>query len=118
MTPVSHSLAPRLRRLLAPAVDNRPARGYLALVAAALVFFLYAVYLSPDPGFAGIWPMMATAPLGILAVMAAAPVEHALPSGLSPLVFSAGVVLAGLVNAALIGLLARRLRTRAPHPAV
>lgn len=100
------------RNLLAPAVDNWLARGYLAVVAASLVFFLYAMYVLPDPGFAGIWPLMAAAPLSFLALLVMAPVEHSSLTWLSPLVFSAGVLLSGLVNAVLIGLLARMLRTR------
>ncbi|MFI9466042.1 SCO4225 family membrane protein [Streptomyces sp. NPDC052492] len=101
------------RTLLAAAVDNWPARVYVAVVAAALGTFLYAVLLSPDPGFAGIWPILAAAPLSFLAAAASAPAEyHSLP-WLGTLVFSAGVVLAGLVNAVLIGLLARTVRVRA-----
>ncbi|MFC8420835.1 SCO4225 family membrane protein [Streptomyces sp. NPDC057236] len=102
----------RLRRLPALATDNWLARGYLTVVAVALGTFLYAVLLSPDPGFAGIWPIMAAAPLSFLALLATAPVEYSSPAWLSPLVFSAGVVLSGLVNAVLIGLLAHRLRAR------
>ncbi|GAB2328327.1 SCO4225 family membrane protein [Streptomyces variabilis] len=95
--------------LLAAAVDNWPARVYVAVVAAALGTFLYAVLLSPDPGFAGIWPLLAAAPLSFLAAAASAPAEyHSLP-WLGTLVFSAGVVLAALANAVLIGRLARRI---------
>ncbi|MER5202900.1 hypothetical protein [Streptomyces sp. NPDC002825] len=108
-----------LRALLAPAVDNWLARGYLAVVAVALGFFLVAAFVLPDPGFAGIWPLMATAPFSLLAMAVSAPVEF-FPSvaWMSPLIFSLGVVLSGLVNAVLLGLLARRLRTREPQPAV
>ncbi|MFE9612982.1 SCO4225 family membrane protein [Streptomyces sp. NPDC006012] len=108
--------ASRTRRFLALATDNWPARGYLAVVAASLAFFLYAVYLSPDPGFAAIWPYMTTAPLSILAFLVPTPEWDSSLSWLSPLIFSAGVALSGLVNAALIGLLARALRTGTPHP--
>ncbi|WP_369169139.1 SCO4225 family membrane protein [Streptomyces sp. R28] len=109
----------RGRGLLAPAVDNWLARGYLAVVAAALGFFLWAVYLSPDPGFAGIWPLMATAPLGILALLVAAPAEWASSlAWLSPLLFSAVAGLAGLFNAVLLGRLAHRLRAREARPAL
>jgi hypothetical protein len=109
----------RLRALLAPATDNWLARGYLAVVAASLGFFLWAVYLSPDPGFAGIWPTLATAPLSMVVSV---PLMMALTwnsslDWLSPLLFSAGTVLCGLANATLLGLLARRLTTREPHPA-
>lgn len=107
-----------VRALLAPAVDNWLARGYLAVVAVALGFFLCAAFVLPDPGFAGIWPLMATAPFGILAVAASSPVEYYSSIGwLSPLIFSVGVALSGLVNAVLLGLLARRLRAREPRPA-
>ncbi|MEU2282750.1 hypothetical protein ABZ614_12580 [Streptomyces sp. NPDC013178] len=120
-TDMAPSARPRLRRtraLLAPAVDNWLARGYLAVVAASLGFFLCAVYLLPDPGFAGIWPLMATAPLSIVALLATSPAEWATSlTWLSPLVFSAGAALSGLFNAVLLGLLARRLRTREPRPA-
>ncbi|WP_405554601.1 SCO4225 family membrane protein [Streptomyces sp. NBC_01171] len=96
----------RARSLLAPAVDNWPARGYLAVVAAAIGVFLYAVYVSPDAGFAGIWPLMATAPLSILAITLSGPVD----GWLSPVIFTAGTALAGLFNAVLLGRLARALR--------
>ncbi|MFH9178067.1 SCO4225 family membrane protein [Streptomyces albogriseolus] len=96
------------RTLLAAAVDNWPARAYVAVVAAALGTFLYAVLLSPDPGFAGIWPLIAAAPLSFLAVAVSAPAEYSLP-WLGTLVFSVGVALAGLVNAVLIGRLTRRI---------
>ncbi|MEU0681150.1 SCO4225 family membrane protein [Streptomyces albogriseolus] len=96
------------RTLLAAAVDNWPARAYVAVVAAALGTFLYAVLLSPDPGFAGIWPLIAAAPLSFLAVAVSAPAEYSLP-WLGTLVFTVGVALAGLVNAVLIGRLARRV---------
>ncbi|WP_225804026.1 SCO4225 family membrane protein [Streptomyces sp. NK15101] len=108
----------KVRALLAPAVDNWLARGYLAVVAVALGFFLYAEFVLPDPGFAGIWPLMATAPFSILAMAVSSPVAYdSSIAWLSPLVFSLGVALSGLVNAVLLGLLARRLRTREPHPA-
>ena len=98
----------RLRTLLAPAVDNWPARAYLALVAASLAFFLTAAYVLPDPGFAGIWPLMATAPAGFLAFL--------LPTA-SPLAFAAATALCGLANAVLLGHLAHRLRAGEAHPA-
>ncbi|MGW3511131.1 SCO4225 family membrane protein [Streptomyces sp. NPDC000994] len=108
----------RTRALLASAVDNWLARGYLAVVAASLGFFLYASYLLPDPGFAGIWPLMTTAPLSIVALLVAAPAEWTSSlDWLSPLIFTAGATLSGLFNAVLLGLLARRLRAQDAHPA-
>ncbi|MFF7450684.1 MULTISPECIES: SCO4225 family membrane protein [unclassified Streptomyces] len=111
---------PRLRALLAPAVDNWLARGYLAVVVASLGFFLWAAYLSPDPGFAAIWPLMTTAPLSMVVsvpLLALAPAWDSPLEWLSPLLFTTGMALCGLINAALLGLLARRVSTRGPHPA-
>ncbi|MFH0175927.1 SCO4225 family membrane protein [Streptomyces cacaoi] len=112
---------PRLRRtraLLAPAVDNWLARGYLVVVAAALGFFLCAVYVLPDPGFAGIWPLMATAPTSMLALLLSTPAEYSSLTWLNPLTFAAGTALAGLFNAVLLGRLAHRLWVREPRPVV
>ncbi|MET8567496.1 hypothetical protein [Streptomyces sp. NPDC004783] len=108
----------RVRVLLAPAVDNWLARGYLAVVAVALGYFLYAEFMLPDPGFAGIWPLMTTAPFSILAMAVSSPVAyHTSIAWSSPLIFSIGIALSALVNAVLLGLLTRRLRAREPHPA-
>ena len=98
----------RLRTLLAPAVDNWPARAYLAVVTASLAFFLCSDYILADPTFAAIWPLMATAPAGFLAFL--------LPTS-SPLAFAATTALCGLANAVLLGHLARTLRPREGHPA-
>ncbi|MER6345194.1 SCO4225 family membrane protein [Streptomyces sp. NPDC001595] len=118
MTAPARTRPRRVRALLTPAVDNWLARGYLAVVAVALGFFLYAEFVLPDPGFAGIWPLMTTAPFSILAMAVSSPVAyHSSTAWLSPLVFSIGVALSALVNAVLLGLLARRLRASRPHPA-
>ncbi|MFE9997265.1 SCO4225 family membrane protein [Streptomyces avermitilis] len=118
-TDTARSARPRLRRtraLLAPAVDNWLARGYLVVVAASLGFFLCAAYVLPDPGFAGIWPLMATAPLSILALLLSTPAEYSSLGWLSPLVFAASAALCGLFNAVLLGRLARKLRAGEPSP--
>jgi hypothetical protein len=120
MTRSAHPRLHRIRALLAPAVDNWFARGYLVVVAASLGFFLYAVYLSPDPGFAGIWPLMTTALLSMLVtlpLMAVSPEGDSSLAWLSPLIFSAGAALSGLFNAVVLGLLARRLTAGEPRPA-
>lgn len=113
MTRSARSRIRRIRTLLTPAVDNWLSRAYLALVAASLGFFLWAAYLSQDPGFAGIWPLVTTAPGSFLAMLLPAPTS-ASPSTdwLGPLLFAAGTAVSGLVNAALLGLLARQLRPR------
>ncbi|MGY0066938.1 SCO4225 family membrane protein [Streptomyces sp. QTS137] len=107
----------RTRALLAPAMDNWLARGYLVVVASSLGFFLVAAYLLPDPGFAGIWPLMTTAPLSIVALLVASPAEWSSSlAWLGPLLFSVGAALSGLFNAVLLGRLARTLRTREARP--
>ncbi|MDV9175510.1 hypothetical protein R6V09_36040 [Streptomyces sp. W16] len=108
----------RLRALLAPAVDNWPARVYLAAVTASVVFFLCAAYVLPDPGFAGVWPLITTAPLSFVPLAVSIPAELPDLSWLSPPLFAAGCALCGLVNAVLLGRLAHRLRVREAHPAV
>ncbi|CCK28637.1 putative membrane protein [Streptomyces davaonensis JCM 4913] len=113
---MERSARPRrnLRALLAPATDNWLSRGYLAVVAASIGFFLYAVHLSPDPGFAAIWPVFATAPLGMAALLLAAP--GLWPDWLGTLLFAAGAAAAGLVNATVLGMLVRGLRTPRTRP--
>ncbi|MGX2994395.1 SCO4225 family membrane protein [Streptomyces sp. JNUCC 64] len=108
---------PRLRRFLALATDNWPARGYLAVVAASLGFFLHASYLAPDPGFAAVVPLLTTAPLGALGLAVPAQAWDSSFAWVSPLLFTATGALAGLVNAALLGTLARGVRARLSHPA-
>ncbi|MEE1757274.1 SCO4225 family membrane protein [Streptomyces sp. SP18CS02] len=104
------------RRLLALATDNWLARGYLVVAGAALGFFLYAVFVASDPGFAGIWPLLATAPFSVVALLAATPAMDSSPAWLHPLVFSAGVALSALINAVLLGGLARLARGRDARP--
>ncbi|WP_406456496.1 hypothetical protein OH768_23085 [Streptomyces sp. NBC_01622] len=108
----------RLRALLAPAVDNWPARVYLAAVTASVVFFLGAAYVLPDPGFAGVWPLITTAPLSFVPLAVSIPAELPDLSWLSPPLFAAGCALCGLVNAVLLGHLAHRVRAREAHPAI
>ncbi|MEU0688427.1 SCO4225 family membrane protein [Streptomyces uncialis] len=108
---------PRLRAILAPAVDNWPARVYLAAVAASLGVFLVVMYASSDPGFIGVWPTMTTAPLGIVALLVTPAWDSSL-GWLSTPLFTMGTALAGLANAAVLGLITRKLvPRRSPNPA-
>lgn len=109
--------AARPRRLLALATDTWLARAYLAVVAAALAFFLGAWYAGPDPGFAGFYPFLVTAPLGGLALLASLPAEQSSLTWLAPSVFAVGTAAAGLCNAALLGSLARVPAANARVPA-
>ncbi|MFD4834897.1 SCO4225 family membrane protein [Streptomyces uncialis] len=111
------SRSTRLRAILAPAFDNWASRAYLAAVAVSLGVFLYAAYLSPEEGFAAIWPMATTAPLGIVALLVTPEADSSL-GWLSTPLFTAGTALAGLANATLLGLFARKIAPRrTPDPA-
>ncbi|MGW4287426.1 SCO4225 family membrane protein [Streptomyces sp. NPDC004673] len=102
----------RLRAWLTLATDNWLSRGYLVVAGSALGFFLYAVYLTPDPGFAAIWPFGATLPFSAFAYLAPSPELDPALDWLSPLLFAAWVTLCALVNAGLLGMAARAFRTR------
>ncbi|MDK1473849.1 hypothetical protein QNO07_10520 [Streptomyces sp. 549] len=113
----AHSRLRRARTLLAPAVDNWLARGYLVVVAGALGLYLGTMYLMPDPGYTAAWTILATAPFGLLAFLVSIPAEYSSLIWLHPLVFIVGAVLSGLFNAVLLGRLARTLRAPELRPA-
>lgn len=58
----------RTRTLLTTATDNWLSRGYLAVVAAATVFFLADTFLvsHPDASMSGAVPWLLTAPLSLM----------------------------------------------------
>lgn len=112
MAPTTRPRARRLRAWLTLATDNWLSRGYLVVAGSALALFLYAVYLSPDPGFAAIWPFAATLPLSAVAFLAPSPELDPSVDWLTPLLFAAWVSLCALVNAGLLGLAVRAFRTR------
>ncbi|BDH05794.1 SCO4225 family membrane protein [Streptomyces seoulensis] len=102
----------RLRTLLAPAVDNWLARGYLAVVAVALTYFLGVTFSGPDSGYAAVYPVVTTAPLSILVFVVAIPTEFYPAAWVHPLVLSTGTILAGQFNAVRIGRYAHSQRAR------
>ncbi|MEI5101730.1 hypothetical protein RB200_28540 [Streptomyces sp. PmtG] len=104
--------ASRPRQLLALATHTWLARGYLAVVAVALGFFLGAWYVGPDPGLAGFYPFVVTMPLGFLAFLVSIPAEQSSLTWLGPAVFAVGTALAGVFNAVLLGRFARGTRRR------
>ena len=95
----------RSRVVLALAADNWLSRCYLAAVVLASVFTLYddLFVTHADASMAGVWPLFLTAPLSLLFM--------ALPESLSTgALFYAEIALAALVNATVLGALARAMR--------
>lgn len=101
---------PRLRRLLALATDNWPARGYLAVFAASVP----VAFLFPDSVWA-MTPLLLTEPLSLLGmVLPVGPGIAEDDAGPAAVVIaSAGMggwlLACALVNAAVIGALARHV---------
>lgn len=101
---------PRLRRLLALATDNWPARGYLAVFAASVP----VAFLFPDSVWA-MTPLLLTEPLSLLGMVL--PVGPGIAEdGAGPaavVIASAGMggwlLACALVNAAAVGALARHV---------
>ncbi|MCG3043770.1 SCO4225 family membrane protein [Streptomyces fenghuangensis] len=90
--------------------DNRPARIYLAVCAALVLWVALDAAFVPheDASLAGVWPVAATAPTSLLALavpLPDGPVGAALLLGL--------VSLAAVVNAGVLSAVLRRFRTRA-----
>ncbi|MDN3028877.1 hypothetical protein [Streptomyces sp. S.PB5] len=101
---------PRLRRLLALATDNWPARGYLTVFAASLP----VAFLLPDSAYA-MAPVLLTEPLslaGIVLPVGPGTVEgNGGPAETAALVLSAAwLLVCALVNAAVVGALAHHVR--------
>jgi hypothetical protein len=100
---------PRLRRLLALATDNWPARGYLAVFAASVP----VAFLFPDSVYATI-PLLLTEPLSLLGMVL--PIGPGIEDSGGPAVVLACAVtgvwllLCALVNAAAVGALAHHVR--------
>lgn len=96
-----HSDERRHRRLTA-ATDNWVSRIYLLVFAGLLVWTVLdaLVVPHPDASFAGVWPFFWTVPTSLLLL--------ALP-GLNGWTLLAGLTVAAVVNATLLGLLMRAL---------
>ncbi|URN14190.1 hypothetical protein LUW77_02195 [Streptomyces radiopugnans] len=92
--------------------DNWPARIYLAVCAALVLWVVLDAAVLPheDASMAGVWPVAATAPTSLLALavpLPDGPVGAALLLGL--------VSLAAVVNAWVFSAVLRRVRTRTAH---
>ncbi|MBQ0985438.1 hypothetical protein KBZ10_13115 [Streptomyces sp. F63] len=95
----------RLRAVLAPAVDNWVSRCYLAAVAVTAGFALYEdLFVSQaDASMAYVAPMLLTAPLNMLFMVALGWIPTDAP-------FYLGIAVGAAVNAALLGAAVRALR--------
>ncbi|NJP66763.1 hypothetical protein HCJ92_10795 [Streptomyces sp. ventii] len=92
-------------RTLRAALTSSIALGYLGLVFALLVWAaVVSAAPSPDASFAGIWPVLATAPLSLFALLLPLP-DH-------PGWLVVSVALCGLVNAVAVGWCHRTLGRR------
>jgi hypothetical protein len=100
----------RVKRLLCAAFDNWVSRAYLLAFAALLVWVIVDtdVVVHPDASFAGVWPFFLTLPTSLLLLR--------LPD-LDGWGLLAGLAVAALVNATLLGLLARAVRPARRPPA-
>ncbi|MEU6816063.1 hypothetical protein [Streptomyces sp. NPDC046860] len=112
MAPTTRPRPRRLRAWLTLATDNWLSRGYLVVAGSALGYFLYCVYLTPDPGFAAIWPFAAALPFSAVAFLAPSPGIDPSADWTGPPLFAVWVALCALANAGLLGLLVRAFRTR------
>ncbi|MFJ8110099.1 SCO4225 family membrane protein [Streptomyces sp. NPDC096132] len=97
----------RFRAALALAVNNWVSRAYLAAVALTAGFALYEdLFVSQaDASMSYVAPMLLTAPLNMLFTMALAWIPTDAP-------FYLGIVIGGLVNAAVIGAAVRAIGRR------
>lgn len=102
------------KRILSAATDNWPSRVYLTVCAALLVWTAFDAVLANDegPSFAGVWPIFATLPTSLLVVLLAGGIGFLLPSAVTIPLFVILLAVAALINATLLGLLLRWLRSR------
>lgn len=89
-------------RLLRRVFGDIASLVYLALCA-GLTLWAFTAGGGEDASFAGVFPLLATAPVSLLLIVV--PVEH-------PAIFALAVALGALANAALIGVCSRALRRR------
>lgn len=106
------------KRTLSAATDNWLSRGYLAVCAALLLWTVGDALFSNDegPSFAGVWPIFATLPTSFLVVLLAGAIGFLLPSGATLPISVILLAAAAVINAALLGMLLRWLRSRRSQP--
>ncbi|WP_314172071.1 SCO4225 family membrane protein [Streptomyces winkii] len=102
------------RRILSAATDNWLSRGYLAVCAALLIWTVADAVLGNNegPSIAAVWPIFATLPTSFLVVLLAGGAGFLLPSAVTLPLFVILLAVAAVINATLLGLLLRWLRSR------
>jgi hypothetical protein len=102
------------KRILSAATDNWISRGYLAVCAGLLIWVALDALFTPhaEASFAGIWPILATSPTSLVLIAVELGLKPLLPSSAATPLFLVLLALAAYVNAALFGLLLRRIRPR------
>jgi hypothetical protein len=101
-----------LKRTLSAATDNWLSRSYLALCAGLLIWVAAGQFHGNDASFAGVWPIVATLPVSLLAAAVASGAGLVFPSVLVLPLFIVLISAAAFLNATLLGLLVRSLRHR------
>jgi hypothetical protein len=102
------------KRIMSAATDNWLSRGYLTVCAALLIWTAGEALFANDegPSFAGVWPIFATLPTSLAVVLLAGGLGFLLPSAVNLPIFVILLAVAALINATVLGLLLRWLRSR------
>jgi hypothetical protein len=102
------------KRILSAATDNWLSRVYLTVCAALLIWTVGDALFAnnEDPSFAGVWPIFATLPTSFLVVLLAGGIGFLLPSAVTLPLFVILLAVAAVINATVLGLLLRWLRSR------
>ncbi|MGW3649312.1 SCO4225 family membrane protein [Streptomyces sp. NPDC000878] len=102
----------RTRTLLTLATDNWLSRAYLAVVAAATVFFLFDTFFvsHTDASMSGAVPWLLTAPLSFLYTLLPEGTLNGSGDGAFLALYLVGIGAAALANAGFMGFALRRIR--------
>lgn len=106
------SINRRSRNLLTLATDNWLSRTYLAVVAAATVYFLVdTLFVSHvDASMSGVVPWLLTVPMSLLYTLLPEGALEGANSGVAMGLYLVGITAAALANAAFMGLALRKIR--------
>ncbi len=106
------SINRRSRNLLTLATDNWLSRVYLAVVAAASVYFVVdTLFVShADASMAGVVPWVLTVPVSLLYTLLPEGTLNGTGDGVFMALYLVGIAAAALANAAFMGLALRKIR--------